>query len=206
MSASYHFYVEVKVNGTWHCINPKYPHFKEDYENHKVFDEYEYRTEETYWNGSRSYFGASYDKFRELGNEIKYAELSDELQKLYKNSCDAEANDDMVWCRPVVVDYTYFINYVKDDEYDRHGLVHKDILFDYKNGDREELYALDHEEAKDLKTEEMKAYEYFEWDDWYEWNWGLKEVKKRAIANVRDFEDINYMLGDTEIRIVMIGG
>lgn len=206
MSASYSFYVEMEINGKWHCINPKYPHFKPDYNNHKVLDEYEYESQVTYWNGSRSYFGAAYDKFCEIGKTIKYSELSEELQSIYKKSCELEENDEMVWCKPVAVDYEYLINFVKDDEYDSHGLVHKDVLFEYKNGDREELYALDHEEARDLSSEEMKSYEYYEWDDWYNWNWGLKEVKQRAVSNVRDFEDLNYMLGDRKIRIIMIGG
>ena len=206
MSASYSFYVEAKINGVWHCINPKYPHFKPDYKNGCVFDEYEYEIQVTYWNGSRSYFGEAYDKFRELGTEIKYAELSEELQSVYKKSCEVEESEEMLWCRPVVVDYESFINYVKDDEFDSHGLVHKDALFKYKNGDIEELYALSREYAKVLTPEELKAYEYYEWDDWFGWNWGLKEVKKRAISNVVDFEDMNYMLGDRKTRIIMIGG
>ena len=206
MSADYFFYVEVKINNKWYCINPKYPHFKYDYKKYEVLDEYEYEQEVTYWNGSRSYFSATYEKLQEIGEPIRYSELSEELKTLYKNSCEAEENDEMLWCRPVAIDYDRLINYIKDDEYDSHGLVHKDVLFGYRNGDIEEIYPLDHEEVKELTPDEMKSYEYHEWDSWYGWSWGIKEVKRRAISNVRDFFDLNYMIHDYKIRVIMIGG
>ena len=208
MSASYIFFVEAKINGKWRCINSRVPHFeKKD----GVFeDKCEYRLHETYWNGSRSYFSRAFEKYCELGHKCKFADISPELRDLYAKWCEDELNGGDVFTsyyQPVVLDYNTLISSVDEKKFDHHGLVHKDYIFEYENGDLEEIFCAERDETKDLSPEELKAYEYYEWDSWWDWNWGLKELKRRVVFDVQRFEDANDIFyTKMEYRIVAIGG
>ena len=85
MGSTYLFFVEAKINGEWHCINAKYPEWKEDWKNYKVENEFEYKLKESYWNGSRSYFGHAYEKLRDLGRQTDFSSLSPELKERFKS-------------------------------------------------------------------------------------------------------------------------
>lgn len=207
MSASYFIYTEVKINDEWHCINGLMPKFKYNWGNHKYENEYEYELAETYYNGSRSYFGEAYNKLRDIGYGGKFIEMSKELQPLYASSIEDEKEGVDSWWHPIFIDYDCFKKYVNPDKFDSHGLVHKNTLFAWENGDAEELWAVDHEELAELTEEEKRAYVYYEWDNPWDWHYYFKIINRYVESQLNAFCDLNGMFNDDyQVRLVFIGG
>ena len=71
MSTSYFLYTETYIDGRWVCINPT---FEKDGNR---------RFAMTYESGSRSYFGQTADKIEEIGETLRFEDLSAELQGHY---------------------------------------------------------------------------------------------------------------------------
>ena len=57
MSTSYYMYTEVNIDGKWTCINNRIIDVERNEE----------LMSETYYSGSRSYFGETADKIRDIG-------------------------------------------------------------------------------------------------------------------------------------------
>ncbi|MBO7462030.1 MAG: hypothetical protein J6T96_05495 [Bacteroidales bacterium] len=206
MSTYYYIYTEVNMNGKWVCINGLVPEFKYDYETHKYKDEREYKLCETYWNGSRSYFGQTYEKLHDLGRRVEFRDLSTELQEKWKSSVESENSGESTWNYPSIVDWDRLRTYIKPDEYDSHGIISKDALFAYNHGDIDELYADDEIDFSKLSDEEKKAYQYHEWDSSYGWTWGIKKVVDEVSHDISRFEDQNNIFFDDNVkyRVVVI--
>lgn len=212
MSTSYYVYVEAKVGNKWISIDPYIPQLidkRKDYkEPHQYNGDYELKHAETYWNGSRSYFGQTYDKLRDIGTTIAFADLSDDVKKEWKGSVEDEAKDDdgWQWYKPIQVDYKTFLKYVHPKQFDSHGMVHKDIIFQYENDELEDMYAIDHEEYVALTPEEKASYTYHEWDDAMGWNTHFKILAECIGQRVSDFKALNWLHDDCDIsyRIVVI--
>jgi len=201
MAASYIFFVEANIDGKWYCINSQVKRFN-DTEN-----KFEYVLADTFWYGSRSYFSCAFDKFYELGSSIKFSDLSDELKRRYSFYIEKEANGEDIWVKLISVDFDNFVSYVDEKKFDHHGLIHKDKIFKYEHGDIDELYETDRSELAGLSEKELFAYNYYEWDDKFDWNWGLKEIKRCAVFDVSRFEAINaFWDKKLNYRIIGIGG
>lgn len=216
MSTEYYVYTEVNIGGKWIGVDPMLPKMidkRDDYHKPHQYDgSYDMKRNCTYWNGSRSYFGNAYDKLRDIGSEIKYAELSDEVKEDWQHALkEEEAGEDIdSWFpapKPICVDYNTFKNNVDKNSFDYHGLVHKDQLFMYENGDLEDLYCAEHEEFTELTPEERQCYVYHEWDESMGWNRYFKILLDRVSERIYDFEDINGFNWDNnnfQYRIVVI--
>ena len=206
MSSSYYIYTEMKINDKWVAINGLIPHFDWHSDEHKYSEEYKYTLSETYQNGSRSYFGRTYEKLQEIGNSGKFTDMSQELQKVYSEAVEDEKNGVEHWYYPIYIDFNIFRAYTKTNSYDRHGIIHKDDMFAWDSGDAEDLYPLPHRKYAELSDEEKKQYAYYEWDDPWEWHGHFKEIMKNAMRDINAFKDMNYMCDDNDTRLVLIGG
>ena len=78
MSTSYFLYTEAYIDNKWVCINPGF-----DKEGKR-------RLAMTYESGSRSYFGQTADKIEEIGERLRFEDLSAELQARYETCRDDE--------------------------------------------------------------------------------------------------------------------
>lgn len=205
MSSYYSIYTEAKINDNWVCIDASVPKLERD-DNHKLKSIYKQHLTETYWNGSRSYFGTTYDKLREIGSYSKLADLSPQVQQQFRKYLDDEKDNDDCWIHPIVVSWGSFAEYVDLNKFDSHGLVHKDYLFAWENGDIEEIYPVEHDVFSELMDEEKQAYVYHEWDSPWDWNSHFKEIYKNARHRISDFKDVNYIYdnADMPIRLVVI--
>ena len=212
MGVDYFVYTEAKIGDKWISIDPNIPKLidkRKDYkEPHRYDGDYELKHTETYWNGSRSYFRQTYDKLREIGSEIKFTDLSDGVKKEWQSSVENEekCDDGWQWYRPIQVDYKEFLKYVHPKQFDSHGMVHKDVVFQFENGDLEDMYAVDHDEYAELTPEERKSYVYYEWDDTMGWNSHFKDLAKCVCRRVSDFKELNWLYDDYNItyRIIVI--
>lgn len=211
MGADYYIYTEVKINDKWISIDPLVPKLvdtrKSWRESHKYNGEVEYEHQLTYWNGSRSYFGETFDKLGEIGYTINFADLSDEVKEHWAGTVEAEANGERMYAPPpVCVDYEKFKRYVDVNRFDYHRLVHKDQWTLYKAGEIEDLYGVDHDAFVELTPEERQCYEYHEWDEPMGWNTYFKHILKCVEKRIIDFEDVNNIWGDSNMqyRIVAI--
>ena len=157
MSVYYTIYLEAKINGQWHLINSKVPQFNKNIK----------KAKDTiccsYFNGSRSYFNETQQKLSAIGYECSFSDLSPELKELYPEAVKNEKNPDNSWFpdpNPILIDYKTFKNYIKPNQYDYHGLVHKDKIIKWNNGEIEDLYPEEHEVLASLIPEEKQCYEY----------------------------------------------
>lgn len=205
MSSSYVFFVEANINGIWRCINSQVPEFYRGGAREFLGD-VKYHLMDTFWNGSRSYFSQAFEKFVELGRELTFSDLSKELKDRYSVYVEEEKVSGNIYFRPVSVDADVLFSYVDEKKYDHHGLIHKDKIFDYEHCELDELVETDSKKLKELSKKELSAYEYYEWDDKFNWNWGLKELKRNAVLDITRFESMNSIFDEKiNYRIIGIG-
>lgn len=194
MSVSYYVYTEIQINGKWIAVNALVPSFKWDSQNNKYLDQYTYKLGETYYNGSRSYFREANDKLEQIGQAIKYSDCSNAVKEIWKSSVEAEERGD-AWSVPIAVSFSDFERYVDVNKFDRHGIIHKDQIFDWENCDADDLYPVDPDEYFKMTDEEKKQYQYYEWDDPFGYNRVFKEIYKNAVREIESFKEQNFMIG-----------
>jgi hypothetical protein len=193
MGADYIFYTEVKRDGVWHAMNGKY------YSEEKK----DYVLAETYWNGSRSYFGETYNKIKEIGVSVPTKELSEEV--LLKESWLTEDDDDD-YPYAVVVDWKEFAAAIpKTKRKDSCGYVHKSAIWEYEAEGSEIYEYLSGEEYNELSDAVKKEYEFYEWNDPTGWRSYFKEIAKRIDNQIMSYMNVNDMWKAPEnIRVVCI--
>lgn len=109
MSFYYYVYTEGFVDSHWSCLNSFLP------------ADGIYEMVKTYQNYSHMYFGAAYQKLKELGYEIDSSELSLPLQKKAK---------DEVWHNTLAVDLDAIRRIMPGmQKMEYHGYVEKSQLF-----------------------------------------------------------------------------
>lgn len=205
MSSSYFIYTEIQINGKWLAVNALVPSFKWDNKNNRYLDQYTYKLGETYYNGSRSYFREAYDKLEQIGQTLKFSDCSDAVKQSWGSSVEAEEKGEN-WHFPIAIALSDFEKYVDVDKFDRHGVVHKDQIFEWKNNDIEDLYPIEHDEYCQMSDEEKKQYQYFEWDNPFGYNRIFKEIYRNVIKELNSFKEQNFMINDAQypVRIILI--
>ncbi len=189
MSTSYYIYTEIKYNGKWICLNNKIKKVKGEKEEMAV----------TYYSGSRSYFGETYNKLEAMGDKISKKELSNELREMYGNEKD-EFED-----YPVVVDFEKMKKCIpKRDLYEHHGYVYKDMVASYLLKEQEDIYEwLDLEEYNKLSDDDKKFYEYFEWNDEQGWFKYFKKIIEHVNWQLYEWQDVNHLEEVDKVRLVV---
>ncbi|MBR2883725.1 MAG: hypothetical protein IKB93_02935 [Clostridia bacterium] len=160
MSTSYYMYTEVNIDGKWTCINNRIIDVERNEE----------LMSETYYSGSRSYFGETADKIRDIGTLLKYDDLSDDVKSIfpsYKENPEyfrgfAVYDNEMEACFPEDRMLKEFRGYVK-----------KDILFSFQTGELDDIYEyLSADEYLALPDEKKSFYQFYEWNSesgWYKY-------------------------------------
>lgn len=204
MSTNYFIYTEVKLNSKWICINGKMPKLKYDYKAGQYKDSFDYSLVETYFNGSRSSFGTTYEKLLSIGRKGKFSDASDVIQQICEYCVEKEKQGENTYTMPIYIDYGNFKSFVDYKKFDRHGIISKDVIFSYENGDLEEIYE-DVDNFGKLSDEEKKKYKYYEWDDISSWNYYFKIIGKKIEQQLSDFKELNYIFDEElPIRLVCI--
>ena len=174
MSTSYFLYTETYIDGRWVCINPT---FEKDGNR---------RFAMTYESGSRSYFGQTADKIEEIGETLRFEDLSAELQGHYE-SC---RNDEFVRILSVEVDAMRGC-LPSGQAHEYHGIVQKDAVFAYESGDVEDLYeSITPDEYAKLDDVGKQLYQYYEWDDPMGWFVHFKEILKHVYWQIYDWQSV----------------
>lgn len=127
MSISYHMYTEVNIDGKWTCINNKVTDIEK---NKKIISE-------TYYSGSRTYFGETADKINDIGYPLKYDDLSDEVKNIFESYGEhpeyfrgfAVSDKEMRACFPEDKSLKEFRGYIP-----------KDMFFNFQTGELDHLY------------------------------------------------------------------
>ena len=189
MSTSYFVYTEIKHNGKWICLNNKIKNIKDEKEKLSV----------TYYSGSRSYFGETYNKLEAMGDKISKKELSDELREMYGDEKD-EFED-----YPVVVDFEKMKKCIPERNlYERHGYVHKNMVANYLLKEQEDICEwLDLEEYNNLSDADKKFYEYFEWNDEQGWFKYFKKIIEHVNWQLYEWQDVNLLEEVDKVRLVV---
>lgn len=181
MSVEYFIYTEKKINGKWQCLNRK---------------NFDGLYSLTYWSGSRSQFTESYEKLRDIGNKISIKDLSEELQKEFKEEDSWEEDSDVI-----------FVSYEKLNEvlpkekiYDKSGFVLKEDVASYLLDGVPILdYIKDTKRYNELSDEEKKLYQYFEWNDFDGWYYNLQKIKEHIYWQCYELEE-----STENVRVVLL--
>ena len=199
MGNSFIIHTEAKIEDEWRCIDGYY--------RIKAYpsDEEKLKLAVTYENGSRSLFGSAYDKLYIIGETVPFSALSKEIQEEYKECRYAEnyiGEATQEEASYPVISLPRFYSYVPKG-FSHHGIVHKDRVASFENGEIEELWD-ESEELKGLPDISKDTYQYYEWDDLYDWPFYFKELKTRISENVsKYFDNAWYCNDDVEMRIVV---
>lgn len=197
MSTYYFVYVEAKVNNKWYLISGRSPRIQDD-------GTVDFKPNETYYNGSRSYFSNTFDKLRDIGTYGTFADASDDIKEIYKYAVESENDGRTVYEDIIFVKYGDFIKWADTEEHDSHGVIHKDHIFAFENGDLEELYGEEHDDLKDLTEEERSQYSYYEWDDPFGWLAHFKDILSLVRPEITKFGEVNICPDVQEYRIVVV--
>lgn len=200
MGYTYVLHTEAKIDGEWRCIDGYYwlrSHMDDDKEKLKLAVLYE--------NGSRSYFGSTYDKLLDLSESVLFSDLSKEIQAEYedlKYTYDLFGEKSQVEAKYEVIPINKFYSKVPTG-FSRHGIVHKDRIKDFENGDIDELWD-ESPEMKKLPEISKELYQYYEWDDYDDWPIHFKEINNRVREAVDKYLDNAwYLFDEVEIRLVV---
>lgn len=192
MSTYYYIYTEVNVNGKWFCINNKIDTQKEG-------EKLSY----TYFNGSSSCFRATAEKIEEIGNIVKYDDLSAELQERFKW---AENDIEQGNVFAVTPDAMYD-SFPEDHTLSEFcGYVHKNILFDYQTGEIDDIYeSISDDEYIAMPEAKKKCYLYYEWDSAFGWYKHFKKILEHFQWQKYEWEAVNSFYDrETEFRLVLV--
>ena len=196
MSSSYYLYTEIKLNNEWVCVNQS------------LFIKDEWVLIPTYESHSGSYFRNTYDKLSELGMQVK-DDLSKDVLKYHPMRTDKNQKIQNYYdgCR-IAAPLSSIKDLVCGKEKQYHGFYHKDLIFEFENGEREDLYGceVDPEGFSKLPKEiRDSCYSYYEWEDPMEWHYHFKLILDKAISLVNDFKEYNQLwFEEPEARIVCI--
>lgn len=188
MSTSYFLYTEAYVDNKWVCINPGF-----DMDGKR-------RLAMTYESGSRSYFGQTADKFEEIGEALRFEDLSAELQGRYERC----RNDEFVRILSAEVDAMRGCM-PSGQAHEYHGIVLKDAVFAYESGNVEDLYeAITPEEYAKLDDVGKQLYQYYEWDDPIGWFVYFKEILEHVQWQIHDWQSVYGDEAINKCRVVVL--
>lgn len=206
MGADYYFYTEARVGDRWYSIDPRVLRVPQDGKGMK------YVLNETFWSGSRSYFGETYTKLFNLSSPISFLDTSTEfrVEKLLiwdewygeDSATNAEEFYDSVLR---VISYADLCAAMpKDGIYQYHGFVHKDYITQLEDGEIDDIdgeMMIPPEEYSKLIPEARRVYQYYEWNDPMSWRAKLPVVVQRVRDRIREFEDVNLCDYD-DVRVI----
>lgn len=188
MSTSYYMYTEVNINGKWTCINNKITNVEKDKE----------VLSETYYSGSRSYFGEAAEKIEGIGCHINYDDMSDALKNIFKND---------QFFRGIAVSPKSMRDCFPEDKTLKEfcGYVLKETLFRFQTGDVDDIYEwLSADEYLELPEEKKACYQFYEWnaeDGWYK---HFQEILEHFSWQQYEWGLVNWDKDDYEFRIILI--
>lgn len=204
MGNTYYLYLEARVKERtgverWKCINGFYkeiPYGK---------TEEELRLSHLVVNGSRSYFGETYDKLHEIGTMTPFTELSREIQEAHPgfkyvySGWSNEKTDEIE--RYVTVPVTAFRACVpKGFKY--HGVYHKDAIARFESGESEELWNEEDVDFSKMDPLEKQCWAYKEWDSPESWEKNFKDIDERIRSAEQQYVTDTWDFDEHEMRIV----
>lgn len=196
MSTYYDLYTEIKVNGKWNCINNKLLNVR----NNAI------RLTQTYWSGSRSFFGDAADEIERRGYYLREDELSEEI--LAEHPYLLEPHEGYPGYALHGIDWKELCAAIPNDkDKEHHAFVLKDTVFAFEHDETDEIWDyLDGKEYHRLSDEEKKTYTYYEWNSSSGWYHSFLEIKEHVKWQLYEWQNANCIYGDEpeDVRIVMI--
>ena len=188
MSTSYFLYTEAYIDNKWVCINPAF-----EKEGKRCLAK-------TYESGSRSYFGHTADKIEEIGERLRFDDLSAELQARYETCREDE------FVRILSADVDAMRSCLPSGQaHEYHGIVLKDSVFAYESGDVEDLYeSITPEEYAMLDDVGKQLYQYYEWDDPTGWFVHFNEILQHIHWQIHDWQSVHGDEAINKCRVVAL--
>lgn len=201
MSSDYYFYTEALVDGTWYGIDPRVLRLQHGDSGMT------WQVNHTYWNGSRSYFGETFEKLEEISVPIKLEDTSAEFRMNKIMNWRGDDKDIAPYydkaLRVLPMEKLLALKPDKDT-HEIHGIYHKDRIVLFEDGTLEDLYEEDisPEAYSALDAEAKRVYKYYEWDNPMSWRHYIPILISAVNARVAEFESVNYCDCDG-VRVIM---
>lgn len=200
MGNTYLIYTEMMIDGKWRCIDGYYYH--KPYGKNKE----RLRLMTTYENGSRSYFGETYQELKSIGDMIKFSDLSKEIQDehpglRYEYNIYGEENKDKE-AYYVVVGYDDFNRKVPKN-YSNHAIIHKDRIAAYENSEIDEIWQDEDIDYGKLSDLEKQCYQYYEWDSKWGWQYYFKHLKELVDFTINKYLINEFLFEEHKVRLVV---
>lgn len=199
MSNSYYVYTEVKTDKGWECVDPYLP------------KDGKWILTETYQSCSRSYFGETFDTLRELGT-VDPQDLSEAVLKDHPAPSKEEEDsifDESNYLRNnrLAVPLQAIRRKLPDNNQKQHcGFYHKDRIFEFENGEREDLFECEvkpEDYAKFPPEIKNGLYVYYEWDEPWDWPVHFREILDEADRRISVWKELHHLwFEEVEARIV----
>ena len=194
MSTYYEVFLEANVNNEWKVVSPFVK---------KIADNTLDLIPVCF--GSKSWYGEMYQRFREIGYNLDYCELSKDIKNWYKSQTNYEPrygeNIQAVKCDLI----DFYREIPMEQIYEYHGFVHKDIISAYKLKNICEISDyLDAEEYDSLSNQSKVLYEYFEWDDSQGWFSKFKEIYPIVKYLTNQYCELNDIYDQSQIKFRLV--
>lgn len=189
MSTSYYMFTEVKVNGTWCCINGKMTKLMSD--EHPVISP-------TFRTDARQHFEETYIQLKEDGDSFDMADISEELKAAITEWIDPE---DSV---KIAVGYDSILKMLNTAGKEHCAFALRSEVTAFENEETEDIWEyVSAKEYRKMDDELKKASRYYEWNDRSGAYRYYDEIQKKVASQLQDWKEINPQMEIEDIRILL---
>jgi len=189
MSTRYFLYTEIKIDGTWLCINERVP---------VVYNNNDLMMVPTFETSARTSFEAAYRNLSDDGYRLSVEEMSKNLQYEMKNT-HYELSSPLF-----AVTYDKITAMLNKPGKEHCAFALRQEIIAFENYEEDQIY--DYVTIKDYKTmdpELRKAYQYYEWNNRDSAYRFYSEIRDRVTTQLQLWRSVNYRSDYTEIRVIL---
>lgn len=189
MSTSYYIFTEVKINGAWHCINPKVTRMMPI--EHPIMAP-------TFHTDARQSFENAYRQLNDDGHGLNIENLSENLRSAIM---DWRLPEDSV---KFAVDYDSILKVLNASSKEHCAFALRSEVAAFENDETDDIYDyVSAKEYRQMDEELKKAYQYYEWNDRSGAYRYYEEIQKEIASQLRDWKAVNPSETIDDIRIVL---
>lgn len=189
VSTSYYIFTEVKVNGAWHCINPKVTRMMPI--EHPIMAP-------TFHTDARLRFENAYMQLSDDGHSITIDKISGNLRSAIM---DWRIPEDSV---QFSVDYDNILKMLNASGKEHCAFALRSEVAAFENDEADDIYDyVSVKEYRQMDDELKKAYKYYEWNDQSGAYRYYEEIQKEIASQLRDWKAVNPSEAIEDIRIVL---
>ena len=186
VSTYYYIFTEVRVNGTWYCINPKVTRMMPI--EHPIIAP-------TFHTDARQHFENAYQQLNDDGHSLSIE------NNLRSAIMDWRIPEDSI---QFSVDYDNILKMLNASGKEHCAFALRSEVAAFENDETDDIYDyVSAKEYRQMDDELKKAYQYYEWNDRSGAYRYYEEIQKEIASQLRDWKAVNLSEAIEDIRIVL---